>query len=200
MTTLAGDPDVVAKAIARLTDLYRTKPRVRALVTTLAERFQTEDSVDLSLYLNQWIGTASAGLLNAIGELVGEPRLGRSDDLYRLWIRARIRINRTQGTVADSYHLVRLIAGQDIDVIYTPTPPAAYTIEVNGTDINPTELYNLLDAVRPAGVEMRLLYTPVDTANIFTLSTTDTLVPSDFDKGFGAAANPLVGGRLRGVI
>lgn len=199
MTTLYPDPDIVAKAIARLTDLYRTKPHVRALTETLAERFATEDAIEYELYLAQWISTASGALLNAVGELVGEPRLGRSDDLYRLWIQARVRINRTQGTAADSYHLIRLIAGTATDVHYLPMPPAAYTIEVNGTDVDAHEMYKLLDAVRPAGVQMNLIYTPdSDLTTLFTFSETAT-VTTDPIKGFSDTAQ-VTGGRFRGVL
>lgn len=200
MATLYPDPRIVAKAIARLTDLYRTQPVVRALVETLAERFQHEDSVECELYRAQWIDTAQGSLLNAIGELVGEPRLGRSDTLYRLWIKARVRINRTQGTIADSYHLIRLIAGDNVDITYRPQHPAAYTIEVNGADVDAAEMYKLLDAVRPAGVGMNLLHTPdEDLTTVFTLSDTDELTTGDSLKGF-SDTDQLTGGRLRGIL
>lgn len=201
MTTLAVDPNVVTDAVARLTDLYRNKKVVRALTETCAERVAAEESVDIELYSKQWMDDATGELLDAVGEVVGEPRLGRSDDLYRLWIRARVRINRTQGKIADSYHLVRLIAGQDVLVHYTPTPPAAYRMDVEGTDVDASELYRLLDAVRPAGVRMNLFYSPEeDLTEVFTLSASGALDTGDSDKGLGDSGNPAVGGKLRGVL
>lgn len=197
MTTLLPDPNIVAKAIARLTDLYRTKRNVRALVETLAERFAAEDLVDYELYQAQWISTANGALLDAVGELVGEPRLGRSDELYRLWIQARIRINRTQGTIPDSYHLIRLVTGPGVEITYTPLYPAAYTIELNGTDVDPTELYKLLDAVRPAGVQMNLTVN-ADRTKLFTFSDTDTVTPNDTDRGFGNPSQT-IGGHWQGI-
>lgn len=201
MATLQPDPNIVAKAIARLTDLYRTKPNVRALVETLAERFAAEDAVECELYRTQWISTATGPLLTAIGELVGEPRLGRADDLYRVWIQARVRINRTQGTIPDSYHLIRLVAGKDAQIIYTPEYPAAYVLEVNGgTPVDPNEMYKLLDAVRPAGVGMSLIYTPYeDPATLFTLADADVLITDDPDKGLADPAQT-IGGKFRKVL
>lgn len=198
MTTLLPDPDIVPKAVARLTDLYRNKPHVRALVETLAERFATEDAVECELYRAQWISTAEGSLLTAVGELVGEPRLGRSDELYRLWIQARVRINRTQGTIPDSYHLIRLIAGDSAQITYLPLYPAAYSIEVNGTDVDPTELYKLLDAVRPAGVQMNLTVN-ASLTDLFAFSDTETVTPNDPEHGF---ANPsqTTGGHWQGVL
>ena len=201
MTTLGADPNIVGDAVARLTDLYRDKPVTRALAEVLAERFAHEDEVELELYERQWLDSATGELLDACGEVVGEPRSGRSDDLFRVWIRARIRINRTQGKISDSYRLVRLIAGGGATVRYEPTPPAAYLMHVEGTDVDPIELYKLLDAVRPAGVQMNLVYTPNgETENIFTLSDTGSTESGDSDEGLGDSGNPAVGGRLRGVL
>jgi hypothetical protein len=201
MTTLVADDTIVESAVARLTDLYRNKAVERALVETLAERFAHEDEVELELYTKQWIDAAEGALLDAAGELVGEPRQGRSDDLYRLWIRARVRINRTQGKIRDSYHLVRLIAGEDVTVHYIPTPPAAYIVTVDDTDVDPAELFKLLNAVRPAGVRMSLEYSPdQDLETLFTLSETGSTITGDNDKGLGDVGDPDVGGRLRGVL
>lgn len=201
MTTLVENPTVVDDAVARLTDMFRNKPVVRALTETIAERFAAEELVDLDVYVSQWIDAASGDLLDAAGAIVGEPRLGRADDLYRLWIKARVRINRTNGQIRDSYHLVRLIAGEGVTVHYTPTPPAAYIISVDDTDVDAHELFKLLDAVRPAGVRMNLDYDPGnDTTTQFTYAPTGTIVHGDNDKGYGDSSNPTTGGRYRGVL
>lgn len=201
MSTLVTDPNVVSDAVARLTDIYRTKTVVRALAETLAERYAAEEAVELELYTQQWIENAAGDLLDALGEIVGEPRLGRSDTLYRLWIRARVRINRSEGKITDSYFLVRLIAGQAVTVHYTTAYPAGYRVDVDETAVDALELFKLLDAVRPAGVRMNLFYSPEeDTTTVFTLSGTSSLVTGDSDKGFGDTGNPAVGGKLRGVL
>lgn len=201
MSTLVEDPDVVAEAAARLTDMFRNQPVVRALTETLAERVATEEAVDLSIYTEQWIDTADGDLLDALGSIVGEPRYGRADELYRLWVRARVRINRSEGKIADSYFLVRLIAGQEVTVHYAAFPPAAYTMSVDGTDVDALELYKLLDAVRPAGVQMNLIYDPGNALETqFTYSDTSSLLTGDDDKGYADATSPGTGGRYRGVL
>jgi hypothetical protein len=201
VTTLVLDTAVEADAVARLTDMYRGQPVILAITQALAQRWAAYEAVLVELYSEQWIDTADGDLLDALGEIVGESRLGRADDLYRLWIRARIRINRTQGKIIDSYDLVRLIAGRDVTVRYLSTPPAAYGVDVDDTDVDPAELYKLLDAVRPAGVRMRLFYSPdEDTSNLFTLSTWDAFQHGEVDTGLGTVADPDVGGRLRGVL
>lgn len=201
MSTLVADPDIVSDAVARLTDIFRDKPVIRALTETAVGRFVSEEAVELELYTQQWIENAEGDLLDALGEIVGEPRYGRSDGLYRLWIRARVRINRSDGKIADSYFLVRLIAGQDVTVHYTPEVLAAYSISVDGTDVDALEIYKLLDAVRPAGVRMNLEYSPdEDVTTLFTFSDTGSTITGDTNKGFGDSGNPAVGGRLRGVL
>lgn len=201
MSTLTEDPDVVSNAVARLTDYRRNKPVIRALATVLARRAAAVEAVALDFYTARWLDNAEGELLNAAGEVVGEPRLGRADDLYRLWIKARIRINRSEGKIADSYHLVRLIAGQDVIVRYVEQAPAGYRVHVDGTAVDAHELFKLLSAVKPAGVRMNLFYAPeLDVTNVFTLSATSSIDAGDSDKGFGDTGNPAVGGKLRGVL
>jgi hypothetical protein len=201
VSTLAADPTIVDAAVARLTDMYRDKAVVLALTQTLAERFAAEDTLELDLYTNQWLDTATGELLDALGEIVGEPRYGRADDLYRVWLSARIWINRSSGTISDSYHLVRLIAGPDVAALYIPSGDAAYIFDVGNTDIEAGELYKLLDAVRPAGVRMDLHYsTTPDTSINFTLSSSSAFTQGDDVQGFADATAPGTGGILRGAL
>lgn len=198
MTTLVADPNVVTDALARLTDMYRDKPNMRALVELFAERFAAEEAVDVELYSRQWLDDATGDLLDALGEIVGEARAGRGDELYKLWIRARIYINRSNGRIADSYFLVRLIA-PDASVHYTPQYPAGYRITVAGTTVDALELLKLLKAVKPAGVRMNLFYSPADVTNVFTFASGSTMESSN-SKGFGSVAHPGQGGKLRTVL
>ena len=183
MTTLVADPDIVSDAVARLTDDYRDKPVMRALAETLAERFAAEDEVELELYTQQWIDNAEGELLDAIGEIVGEPRLGRDDDKYRLHLRARVLINRSNGKISDTTKIAKLILNPEAVFLYVPEPPAAYVVRVTDMTVDASDVVGILRQVTPAGVGFRLEYSE-DTTTAFMFAPDDTPEQIDADHGF----------------
>lgn len=142
----------VEQGLDRLLERFKGRPKLEALLRVLLARVQHLDDVIWDLYVGFWIDTAIGAQLDALGNIVGEPRLGRADALYRLYIRARIRINRANGKVSDTLQVARLIIEPTATLEYIPEYPAAYRVRVTGTMVSAANIERILVQVKPAGV------------------------------------------------
>ena len=142
----------VEQGLDRLLERFKGRPKLEALLRILLARMQHIDDVIFDLFEGFWIDNAVGSQLDALGWIVGEERLGRSDDIYRLYIRARIRINRSNGRVSDTLLVARLILEADATIEYVPEYPAAYRVRISDTLAAASDLRRLLVQVKPAGV------------------------------------------------
>ena len=84
-------------AIGRLTSQYDDATNLRDLVGLFADRYQGLENVSFELLKKRFIDGAEGVQLDELGEIVGEPRLGRSDRVYRSAIRLRVILNSAGG-------------------------------------------------------------------------------------------------------
>lgn len=133
------------------------------LVQALVSRLQATDSVVVSLQVAFALPTAAGVQLDALGALVGQPRLGgaypagESDDDYRQKIRAAILRNRSGGTVPDLIAVVSaLLSDLSPQVIVTQAGIAAFSLTVIVdtalTAAQLTALAQFVQAAKAAGV------------------------------------------------
>lgn len=109
----------VARAIERLTDQYKGRPVIEALLSVFAKRGQEFEDLlwqVISAQLLPPYGTASGVQLDQIGRKVGELREGRSDSDYLVAIRVRARANISKGRSEDLLDVARL-AGAAVEFI-----------------------------------------------------------------------------------
>lgn len=184
----------VDRALARLRSQYQGKPKIEAFVTALLEPIQDLEDALWTLYVGRILDTATFAQLDAIGYIVGEPRLGRIDDDYRRFIRARIKTNRSNGLHEELLAITRLVLDDETaELELVPQHPASLLLRITGTIITDEVAEILLDFLRDsvaAGVRLILEYIPS--------ADTDTL---RFDgviagEGLGDSTDPLVGGQL----
>lgn len=165
MTPLTRITDHVTRALATLPSQWRDSPKVRALVSVLAKPDQDLEDTAWDLYSKRGVETAEGVQLDILGKLVGQLRLGLSDDDFRRLIRVRILANRAGGR-ADT--ITRVIAGVlGVVVRYhgtvygstlypTTAPQAEYRLTWDTDDTTSADLELqvrlLLDAISPAGV------------------------------------------------
>lgn len=188
----------VVKALARLVEQFKNATRVRELLTALVQPVQEIDDSLWQLVTERDIDSADGVNLDALGAIVGQEREGRDDDTYRLWIRARSLANRSNGHPDDALKILELIApGTEYDL--EETFPAAYLVTVFDLLIPVEQIYQLLALAKPAGVRLNVVYSP-DLDETFTLAPGGTLVPGDFDLGFGDSSDPGMGGQLAGIV
>lgn len=143
-----------ADAKARLLQQFKDKARFQALLDAINVEVQRyEDEVmDLSDVLD--IDAMGGVNLDNIGDIVGQPREGRSDADYRVAIREKIRRNVSSGTpdqVIQTFDFITGSTATDYDEDY----PAGYVIYGNGSQ--PASLLDSMKAASPAAIYVGLL-------------------------------------------
>lgn len=132
----------VADAKARLIQQYKSKPRLEALISALSgEQIQALEDAAYAMRNRLNIDLSSGAQLDGIGAIVGQAREGRDDATYRLWIKARIGVNVSEGDIERVISIWKLLSGgtavQLIEVfpaeiaLYTNAPlPVGYESEI----------------------------------------------------------------------
>lgn len=148
-----------ARALLRLPVQYRNKPRWRGFISAFAQEAQEADAGLYTLWTGRQLATAAGAMLDVYGGLVGEERLGRADDSYRVAIRARMTINRGSGTGPELLRLLRLLAPEPLTLQLREYPPAGVvlTVSEDALPLAPA-VHAAVQSARPAGVGLRLEY------------------------------------------
>lgn len=202
MSDRTYDQTHVADGEARLIEAFKNKPLLKAVLDVSLARVQHFEDVMWDVYIGVWLPNAIGVQLDNLGDIVGEPRKGRADDLYRLWVKARILANRSNGKQQELLAVLRLLISDGPTVTYTRVPPAAFRIEIAGMvgsgDVART-VRDILTQMKAAGVRMELEYTD-EIATAFTFGVDATEGTVDTVLGFGDTGAPLVGGFFSGVL
>lgn len=194
--------DFAARARARLLAQYAELPKFSTLVGELSANVQQLEAALFDLIDQTAIGTATGVFLEQLGEIVGEDRGGAIDALYRRYIRARVRANRSSGTFEDVIEVVtEWYGGAFPDLILTELGRASFHVDLNSPDVNDDpalRLARILPGTRSAAIGAQLLWQPVASNKVFTFATGSGL-EADSDAGFGDSSVPATGGQLRSV-
>lgn len=138
--------------------------------------------------------------LDILGRIVGQPRNGMSDEIYRLWIKARILINRSWGSAPQILEVLRLATGEDPLYHLVQMPPAAFELWVNTSmdDENAQAVASIVQSIKAAGVRSQTTWSP-DVTTTFKLSSQSGTVETSSTRGL-ADETQTSGGHLRGVV
>jgi hypothetical protein len=199
MSDLSQTTDAVARGLARLPQQFRETEKLKALVEVLLQHFQDAEDALWGLQTLRWLDTATGAQLTELGELVGEPRAHTDDDVYRLWVKARILVNRSNGKPEELLHILALLepdATTDINEYY----PAFYLLTVLAPAADPAELAAIMREAKPAGVGTGLVYSDLPASEVFTLSDDDTVMAGDPSRGLASDDGTSSGGHLTGLI
>jgi hypothetical protein len=142
--------DYGAIARSRLAGAIRAKQLVQALVSAFPDEIAELELVFDQLRNERSIDTAVGVQLDRLGDIVGELRLGRSDDAYRRALRLRVFINISKGRPSDLIYAVK--EGSQASVVqYFESYPAMSWLYTNGYDADKA-LQKTIQDVAPAGV------------------------------------------------
>lgn len=144
----------VAKGLELLTDRYKGKAVIEALLTSYLNRVQElEDELWNLLWgwVLEWVDpddefnvyNAEGKQLDDLGEIVGEPRDGREDDAYIPAIKLRIRINRSKGQSEDMVQISHLI---NAAATYLEYFPLGWEVSIYNITTSPTIIRLLAEA------------------------------------------------------
>jgi hypothetical protein len=167
--------DHVARALGRLLEQYKGQPNLAALITSYVEGTQDAEQNLFELLLVN-LDDAEGDNLDLLGRLVGEARDGKDDDGYRIYLRARIKLNLMSGTTEEILELFDLLLDDPYVFELSQYQPAAFVLDVSGdaiADDIATRLAQILNEAKAAGVRADLVYSSVADADTFTFTEDD---------------------------
>jgi hypothetical protein len=155
------EPDHTGIMLARMPSQFRNKPRMRALIQAIGLGVQTLEEEAFDVLISTTLPVATGESLNQWGVLVGEARGGLSDEDYRVFIEARILVNKTNGSPDELIEIFRLITAPQISIRYVQFPKATFGIwvfrESPMGDRRVLRVANMMRDAKPGGVEMILV-------------------------------------------
>jgi hypothetical protein len=121
--------------------------------------------------------------LDLVGKIIGEPRSGDVDLAYLPRLQARIRINRSSGSIDDLISVFQALE-PTATIKERGDYPAAFALQLSGLRITRAASYApLLRAARKAGVRSVLEYATADDAGSFVTEPVAGFSPNGIDVG-----------------
>lgn len=168
---LLYDYEHANEGVALLLEQFTGSPLLRTFVACLMGLVQDGEGVAWQLLTERCIDYAVGDQLDGLGAIVGEPRNGRADEVYRTAIRVRIAVNRSNGRVEELINILGLVFGATLDVWVREHPPAAMTVELRNPAVTPNTpeiVFGFLRDAKPAGVRLDLSYSIEDADDTLT--------------------------------
>jgi hypothetical protein len=189
LTALLPAVDHVAIGLSRIAEQYRGRPKFTMWVACFLQQVQYLEEA-ITATVDAWdVDTATGWRLEVLGSRVGQPKVG-SDDIYRLFIKARIRSNRSLGLVSDLLAVADLLLGPGT-YSYRELPENVY-FESRGLTqyLSPdaaTTVQQLLQRTASAGVRVWLTCNSSTPAGRQPLIRRAARSPSDLAGGHQSA-------------
>lgn len=170
--------NLAQEAVELLPDVLR-QPRLESFVTVVTRRHQLVEDALKTLQEGWWLVNLEGVQLDGLGELLASPRLALGDAEYELRLKARILQIRGNATPDD---LLRLMATLQPTLQHQLLEyfPAALEMRTSGGPLPMASVHaELLQASRPAGVQLALVYQFGADAHTFAVRNAfDALTPS----------------------
>jgi len=106
---MAKKTDYTAEALDRLIQALKERDGIPELVASFLDRCQEFEDAAYPILEQRDIDAATGHRLERFGQLVNVERGGRTDDAYRLLIRAELAILRSNGLVSDLITITQLL-------------------------------------------------------------------------------------------
>lgn len=157
-------------ALNRMTERLKGKPIATAFFRALARQIQDLEDAAWDVFIGRWIDSAVGVQLDAVGKYLNLARGSLDDDTYRLWLKARVKVNRSRGTPEDLIAIFHLLS-EDSVITYTPMYPAGFQLDL-GDAVFDSSLHDaLLSFIRAAtdgGVRGMLTWSEHDEDETFS--------------------------------
>ena len=181
MSDLLPSVDHIETGLARVISQYRNCARLQILTACYHEQVQhIEDAIHDVVEV--WkLDNAVGWRLDVLGSLVGQARVGQTDSVYRVWVKARIAANRSDG----KYGTLTKIASMVIPGWRYEELSQNVFFEVESPDLNSDIAYavhSMLQFAAPAGVRVHLLWQRDIAYNPFLFAATGE---TEVDAAYG---------------
>lgn len=178
-------PDHVTRGVERLIERYR-KPRTSALLASWLSEVQLVEDAFWQLFAERSLAAAYGATLDLLGKIVGQPRGGRDDATYRLWISARVLVERSSGTTEQILAIASKLAGGNT-IVLREYYPASFVLDMGPLDSHTgLQIAQLVVPAKAAGVRFTGTWSNVAWPSVFTFAPADVPVaasPMGFDAG-----------------
>jgi hypothetical protein len=161
--------DHETRAAALLTEQFKGQPAIVAVLKSWSGQVQGLEDSAYETLLQRALDTATGISLDLLGGIVGQPRGGRSDAQYRLWIAGRVLVNKSRGKAPQLIAIAAKLCNGPVRL--REYYPAAFTIYcdrvITGSD--GVEIAKLLKIAKAAGVRMHFVWYDSPTAFRFSV-------------------------------
>jgi hypothetical protein len=186
--------------LGRLIERFKGKPNVEAFLRSYLEEIQELEDALWFVIFGRMPDYAEGDALDKLGKIVGRARDGLPDDLFRLYIKAQIRVNRSNGTPVDLIEIVQLIEPALFRLLEYPTASLLiYFLEPLASGYAGQAVPKLLKAGRAAGVSLLVtMPTDADRGAFFGYSGAPALhATRGWSSGYDTAVGGLFGHAAR---
>jgi hypothetical protein len=174
------------KMASRTIEYWKTKDVFCALRDIVGDEIQEIENRQWDVLASKDIDRAFGQSIDLIGRIVGEARDGRADPGFRVRVKAREVINRSQGRTNDVLTMLRLLDPATFTI--TDTPPAAFVVTMSAAPsgaATSTEMASLVGECRAAGIGA-FVEMPVGTGFILADTVGATITGSSLGDTVGA--------------
>lgn len=197
------------QAIARFTSQYHEAKKLREFTGAFVDRFQGLEDAVQQLLRDRWVDEAEGQQLDELGEIVGEPRLGRVDSAYRPAIVLRAELNRAGGEPESIIGWVRRTFKAEIVVflemypakieIYTRFGLAGDVLEQGDFVLDNGDQLELDDGdtLEVVSLERGEIASQIDRIKEIIPAGVGTVYFCESDDEFGFGVNEVVGGEFQ---
>jgi len=193
--------DYAQTGLAQLLSQFQGKPAFGALVQSYLNRVQELENAIWEVILIRGIAASEGVNLDAIGVIVGRPRLGLDDTDYRVALNCQILINRSSGCPDDMINITTLSITPGQIFTYQEAYPATVLVTVEGiAAFNIPVLFDNLFRGKAAGVRLLIILSLQPAADTFTLSPFPGSPVASTTLGFSDITNPGTGGYLTTIL
>lgn len=173
--------DHESDGLSNLLDQYIDKPRMRSFLASLLENIDELEQASIDVYAGMSPYTAIGNQLDILGKIAGQNRGELTDDQYRLFILARILVNRSNGTIPELIEIIERLGIAKIEI--REYFPSAYDVAIFDTD-NGEVITELMQDHKPAGVKLLYKYSANDSDEVFRFSKNLLIDTSTVSGGF----------------
>ncbi len=169
---------------------------LQAFLEALLNDQQSIEDVSIDVLVNRWPLTAVGEQLDMLGKIVGQARGDFVDDQYRLFILARILVNKGNGRAEELIHILDTLGSETIIV---DEGTAEIRIDTTSTEYS-RGVGDLMLEAKAGGVRLDYVYNEELAADSFQFSDTLGAGDTDTDSGWGdiGGVAQTVGGQLSG--
>ncbi len=199
---LTYNADYLGDGKLRLLHQFQNKPRIASLLKAYLTEFQAIENAYWDLWISRNIEDATDDLLDILGKIVGQTRDGNVDDVYRVFIKIKIKVNKSDGRRETLIAIASLLGGGS-DVYIKDYQIATVYIQPLGALIAPaTKTVSLyLGKSVAAGVRLIFVWSGYADTNTLKLGSTYSLDNPTVNQSPGSYySTPVGGGHLAGVI